>query len=95
MAVEALAGLASTEDFSAITLRNTADANYNMNKLRPYKDLMLIMVKGRRHVQARLVEPVANSINSGDTYVLVTKSEVLYYSYILLLLLILIFIKIN
>nr|XP_050855846.1 supervillin isoform X1 [Vespula vulgaris] len=79
LAVEALAGLASTEDFSAITLRNIADANYTMNKLRPYKDLMLIMVKGRRHVQARLVEPVANSINSGDTYVLVTKSEVYNY----------------
>ncbi|XP_043497626.1 supervillin-like isoform X2 [Polistes fuscatus] len=79
LAIEALAGLASTEDFSAITLRNIADANNTINKLRPYKDLMLIMVKGRRHVQARLVEPVANSINSGDTYVLVTKSEVYNY----------------
>ncbi|KAI4497986.1 hypothetical protein M0802_006810 [Mischocyttarus mexicanus] len=79
LAIEALAGLASTEDFSAVTLRNIADANNTINKLRPYKDLMLIMVKGRRHVQARLVEPVANSINSGDTYVLVTKSEVYNY----------------
>ncbi|KAK2589098.1 hypothetical protein KPH14_001925 [Odynerus spinipes] len=79
LAVEALAGLASTEDFSAITLRNIGDANYIVNKLRPYKDLMLILVKGRRHVQARLVEPVADSINSGDTYVLVTRSEVYNY----------------
>lgn len=74
--MEALAGLASTEDFSAITLRNVTETNVLTNKLQPYKDIMLILVKGRRHVQARLVEPVAESINSGDNYILVTKSEV-------------------
>jgi supervillin len=42
----------------------------------PYKDLMLLQVKGRRHVQTRSVEPVASSINSGDNYVLVTPTEV-------------------
>lgn len=77
LAMEALAGLASTEDFSNITLRNIAETNISSNKLQPYKDLMLILIKGRRHVQMRLVEPVAESINSGDNFVLVTKSEVI------------------
>ncbi|XP_026670337.1 supervillin-like isoform X3 [Ceratina calcarata] len=80
LAMEALAGLASTEDFSNITLRNTAETNTSTNRLQPYKDLMLILIKGRRHVQVRLVEPVAESMNSGDNFVLVTKSEV--YNYI-------------
>lgn len=77
--MEALAGLASTEDFCNVTLRNVAETNISMNKLQPYKDLMLILIKGRRHVQVRLVEPVAESINSGDNFVLVTKSEVYNY----------------
>ncbi|XP_077280924.1 supervillin isoform X1 [Temnothorax americanus] len=78
-AVEALAGLASTEDFSTVTLRNVSETSVSTNKLQPYKDIMLILVKGRRHVQARLVEPVAESINNGDSYILVTKSEVFNY----------------
>ncbi|XP_014471011.1 PREDICTED: supervillin-like isoform X2 [Dinoponera quadriceps] len=78
-AVEALAGLASTEDFSAVTLRNVTETSVSTNKLQPFKDLMLILVKGRRHVQARLVEPVAECINSGDNYILVTRSEVFNY----------------
>ncbi|KAL6267220.1 hypothetical protein P5V15_000296 [Pogonomyrmex californicus] len=78
-AVEALAGLASTEDFSTVTLRNVSETNVFTNKLQPYKDIMLILIKGRRHVQARLVEPVIESINNGDSYILVTKSEVFNY----------------
>lgn len=76
-AIEALAGLASTEDFSSVTLRNVSETSVSANKLQPYKDVMLIMVKGRRHVQVRLVEPIADSINDGDNYILVTKSEVM------------------
>lgn len=76
-AVEALAGLASTEDFSTVTLRNVSETSVSTNKLQPYKDIMLILIKGRRHVQARLVEPVAESVNNGDSYILVTKSEVI------------------
>ncbi|XP_053980331.1 supervillin-like [Hylaeus volcanicus] len=79
LAMEALAGLASTEDFSNVTLRNVAETNVSINKLQPYKDIMLILIKGRRHVQVRLIEPVAESINSGDNFVLVTKSEVYNY----------------
>jgi len=74
LAVEALAGLASKEDFTAVSLKKAASPS-NGNML-PYKDVMLLQVKGRRHVQTRLVEPVASSINSGDNYVLVTPSEV-------------------
>lgn len=80
--VEALAGLASTEDFSTVTLKNISETNVSANKLQPYKDIMLILVKGRRHVQVRMIEPIAESINSGDNYLLVTKSEVIYKIYI-------------
>ncbi|KAK7873808.1 hypothetical protein R5R35_005791 [Gryllus longicercus] len=73
LAVEALAGLASKEDFTAVQLKK---AVANSSAMLPYQDLMLLLIKGRRHVQTRLVEPVASSINSGDNYVLVTPTEV-------------------
>lgn len=77
LAIEALAGLASQEDFTAINLKKASDG---LNSpMAPYKDLMLLQVKGRRHVQTRLVEPVASSINSGDCFVLVTQSSVYHY----------------
>lgn len=79
LAVEALAGLASTENFNLVTLRNIGDDTGFGNKLSPYKDLMLILVKGRRHVQVRLVEPVASSVNSGDNYILLTRTELYHY----------------
>ncbi|XP_073713197.1 supervillin isoform X3 [Misgurnus anguillicaudatus] len=41
----------------------------------PYNNLMLIQVKGWRHVQVRLVEPVSRSLNSGDCFLLVTPSH--------------------
>lgn len=49
------------------------------SRLDPYKDLMLIHVKGRRKVQVRLVEPSATSINSGDCYILVTPDKVIQW----------------
>ncbi|XP_049958498.1 supervillin [Schistocerca serialis cubense] len=73
LAVEALAGLASKEDFTAVALKK---ASSSVGSLLPYKDLMLIHVKGRRHVQSRLVEPTVASVNHGDNYVLVTPTEV-------------------
>ncbi|XP_021351835.1 uncharacterized protein LOC110449351 isoform X3 [Mizuhopecten yessoensis] len=77
-AQEALAGLASKENFSKVSLRKTAEqATSGTSRLEPYKDLMLLHVKGRRRVQTRLVEPVAMSINSGDCYVLVTPDKAL------------------
>ncbi|XP_028934141.1 supervillin isoform X20 [Ornithorhynchus anatinus] len=69
----ALAGLASKENFSSVSLRsvNLTEQNSN-NSAVPYKKLMLLQVKGRRHVQTRLVEPRASSLNSGDCFLLLT-----------------------
>ncbi|ELU02277.1 hypothetical protein CAPTEDRAFT_139004, partial [Capitella teleta] len=71
---EALAGLASKENFSKVTLKK-ADS-FKGVKYAPYKDLMLLQVKGRRHCQTRLVEPKAESINSGDCFILVTSEKI-------------------
>lgn len=75
LAVEALAGLASNEDFTSVNLKKSP----GITQYLPYKDLMLIQVKGRRHVQARLVEPVASSINEGDNFILITPSCIYNY----------------
>lgn len=66
-----LAGLASKESFSSVNLRsvNLTEQNSN-NSAVPYKKLMLLQIKGRRHVQTRLVEPRALSLNSGDCFLL-------------------------
>ncbi|KAF7991845.1 hypothetical protein HCN44_010646 [Aphidius gifuensis] len=85
LAVEALAGLASTENFSAITLKDIEKTNSIItkkydNKIIPLNnDIMLIIIKGRRHVQVRLIEPIASNINSGDNYILFTKNEIFNY----------------
>lgn len=74
LAREALAALASKEDFASVNLRKSGDMTPHL--LPPYKDLMLLHLKGRRRVQTRLVSPTADSINQGDCYVLVTPSQV-------------------
>ncbi|XP_035510696.1 supervillin a isoform X4 [Morone saxatilis] len=69
----ALAGLASKENFSNINLRSVnISEQMSNNSAVPYKKLMLLQVKGRRHVQTRLVEPRASSLNSGDCFLLIT-----------------------
>uniref|UniRef100_A0A672NIC9 Supervillin-like n=1 Tax=Sinocyclocheilus grahami TaxID=75366 RepID=A0A672NIC9_SINGR len=69
----ALAGLASKENFSSVSLRSVnASEQSSNNSAMPYKKLMLVQVKGRRHVQTRLVEPRASSLNSGDCFLLIT-----------------------
>ncbi|XP_076855694.1 supervillin a isoform X4 [Brachyhypopomus gauderio] len=69
----ALAGLASKENFSSVNLRSVNISEQSShNSHMPYKTTMLMQVKGRRHVQTRLVEPRASSLNSGDCFLLVT-----------------------
>ncbi|XP_066573891.1 supervillin a isoform X3 [Amia ocellicauda] len=69
----ALAGLASKENFSSVSLRSVnITEQMSNNSAVPYKKLMLMQVKGRRHVQTRLVEPRVSSLNSGDCFLLVT-----------------------
>lgn len=74
-ALEALAGLASNEDFKSIALKKSATTI----ALLPWKDLMLLQIKGRRHVQTRLIEPIASNINDGDSFVLITPTALYNY----------------
>uniref|UniRef100_A0A2K5U979 Supervillin n=1 Tax=Macaca fascicularis TaxID=9541 RepID=A0A2K5U979_MACFA len=68
-----LAGLASKENFSNVSSWsvNLTEQNSN-NSAVPYKRLMLLQIKGRRHVQTRLVEPRASALNSGDCFLLLS-----------------------
>ncbi|KAG7279637.1 hypothetical protein CRUP_019374 [Coryphaenoides rupestris] len=60
----ALAGLASKENFSGVSLRSVnITQQMSNNSAAPYKNLMLMQVK---------VEPRASSLNSGDCFLLVT-----------------------
>uniref|UniRef100_A0A8B9K8W1 Supervillin d n=1 Tax=Astyanax mexicanus TaxID=7994 RepID=A0A8B9K8W1_ASTMX len=69
----ALAGLASKENFRKVSLRSIKSTEVvTNNSAVPFHKLMLIQIKGRRHVQVRLVEPTASSLNSGDCFLLIT-----------------------
>ena len=74
-AAEALAGLASTEDFTNVSLKSSSDPMMITNL--PYKtdEPMLVHVKGRRHVQCRLVPPRFANLNDGDCFVLITSDK--------------------
>lgn len=75
MAVEALAGLASKENFSAVALKKVENTPL-VREMPPYTSLMLLHIKGRRHAQTRLVEPIVSSVNQGDDFLLITPTEV-------------------
>ncbi|XP_028831673.1 supervillin isoform X4 [Denticeps clupeoides] len=69
----ALAGLASKESYSSVSLRSVSISDQmTNNSAEPHKKVMLMQIKGRRHVQTRLVEPRSLSLNSGDCFLLVT-----------------------
>ncbi|XP_041374450.1 supervillin-like isoform X3 [Gigantopelta aegis] len=80
-AQEALAGLASKENFSKIELRKTDEGATPGTSKRhePFKSLMLLHIKGRRNVQTRLVEPSYTSLNSGDCFILVMPDKVIHW----------------
>ncbi|XP_058476904.1 supervillin [Solea solea] len=77
----ALAGLASKENFRKVSLRNVKSTDVvTNNSTLPFNKLMLIRIKGRRHVQVRLVEPTAHSLNSGDCFLLITPKHCFMWS---------------
>ncbi|XP_030610394.1 supervillin [Archocentrus centrarchus] len=77
----ALAGLASKENFRKVSLRSVKSTDVvTNNSALPFNKLMLIRIKGRRHVQVRLVEPTAHSLNSGDCFLLITPKHCFMWS---------------
>ncbi|XP_054908025.1 supervillin isoform X3 [Poeciliopsis prolifica] len=46
----------------------------------PFRNLMLIHIKGRRQVQVRVVEPSVRSLNSGDCFLLVDPDHCILWS---------------
>lgn len=77
LSVEALAGLASVEDFKSVSLKSSS-LPLNQSWL-PHKPLMLLHIKGRTHVQTRLVAPCFASINRGDCFVLLANAKLFRY----------------
>ncbi|XP_059216277.1 uncharacterized protein LOC106082465 isoform X10 [Stomoxys calcitrans] len=77
LAAEAIAGLASVEDFKAVSLKSSSLPLIQMWV--PYKPVMLLHVKGRTHVQTRLVEPSYLSLNRGDCFILINGAHLYRY----------------
>ncbi|KAJ8344855.1 hypothetical protein SKAU_G00290480 [Synaphobranchus kaupii] len=72
---EPLAGLANKENCDVNLCNSKPTEAVTNNSYLPYSTLMLLHIKGRRHVQVRLVEPVTRSLNSGDCFLLVTPAH--------------------
>ncbi|XP_073836471.1 supervillin isoform X17 [Musca autumnalis] len=77
LAAEAIAGLASVEDFKSVSLKSSSLPIIQM--WLPYKPVMLLHVKGRTHVQTRLVEPSYLSLNRGDCFILINGPNLYRY----------------
>ncbi|KAF7489192.1 Supervillin [Sarcoptes scabiei] len=89
-AISALAGLASSEDFKAVSnkLRNSSTQNNGLARNDSWRtyDLknslqtrMLLLIKGRRKAPIRLIEPSWKLLNSIDSFILVTKESIYAY----------------
>ena len=85
-ALSALAGLASVEDFKSVANKlrsNNAvvrnDSWRTMDLKNSLQSKMLIQIKGRRKAQTRLIEPRWQSLNQMDSFILVTKNEIIAY----------------
>ncbi|XP_038072635.1 supervillin-like [Patiria miniata] len=73
-------GLASKEDISKglkklQKVKDVREMEGKLSQLLPYKELMLLHIKGRRFVQVRLIQPSTEMLNTGDCFVLVTPKE--------------------
>lgn len=65
------------EDFKSVSLKSSA-MPLNQSWL-PYKPVMLLHIKGRTHIQTRLVEPTYTSINRGDCFILLANKKLYRY----------------
>ncbi|XP_068758253.1 uncharacterized protein [Montipora capricornis] len=79
---EAIAGLSSTEDLAAAstalrkTEKDSSGVSKEIKEFGGFLPVMLLQIKGSRHIQTRLVEPSVKSLNSGDVFILVTPKDV-------------------
>lgn len=71
-----MAALTSAENFAEINLRKVDRSAVATFGYEPYKDIMLILVKGRRQCSLQLIDPIYLSINEGDCYLLITPLKV-------------------
>ena len=69
-----LAGLQSVEDYSLVKLKS-AKESVEMSR-DTYPDPMLILIKGKRNVQIKLIQPTWRNIHSGDSYLLISNGKV-------------------
>ncbi len=78
----ALQGLAAKENFASVRLQSmeSQKRKRETSSLNPFNaSPMLIMIKGRYHVQSRLVAPSVRSMNESDCFLLVSKSDVMVW----------------
>ncbi|XP_031552227.1 supervillin-like isoform X2 [Actinia tenebrosa] len=81
-AAEALEGLSKKENLKEAstalrkTAKNVEGISTELKEFGGFLPVMLLQIKGHRHLQTRLVEPSAKSLNSGDAFVLVTEKNV-------------------